>query len=140
MDNCIFCKIIANEIPAQVVYEDSFSLAFLDINPINRGHVLVVPKEHYRDFNEASVEVLKNLIRTAKLVAETLSAAVGADGFIVSTNNGRAAGQEVMHLHFHVIPRFNDDHLHAWPGRQYKDEQEIKYVADSIIRAIKKEV
>lgn len=138
--DCLFCKIVSGEIPAQIVYEDAYTIAFLDINPINRGHVLVVPKEHYRDFSEASLEVLKNVTRAVKVVSESLASAVGADGFLVSTNNGTAAGQVVMHLHFHVIPRFKDDHLHSWSGKPYKDEQESNYVAESIVRSIKKEI
>lgn len=138
--DCLFCKIVSGEIPAQIVYEDAFTVAFLDINPINRGHVLVMPKEHVRDFTEASLEVLKNVVRTVKIVSENLGSAVGADGFNVSTNNGKAADQAIMHLHFHIIPRFIDDHLHSWSGRPYKDEQECNYVAESIIKAIKKEL
>ena len=138
--DCLFCKIVSGEIPAQIVYEDSYTVAFLDINPINRGHVLVVPKEHFRDFAEVSLDSLKNVMRTVKLITENLGSAVGADGFNVSTNNGKAAGQVVMHLHFHIIPRFNDDHLHSWSGRPYKDEQELNYVAESIIKSIKKEI
>lgn len=138
--DCIFCKIVAKEIPAQIVYEDSYTIAFLDINPVNRGHVLVIPKDHYRDFTETPLDNLKNVVRTAKIISESLASAVGADGFLVSTNNGVAAGQAVMHLHFHIIPRFNDDHLHAWTGRPYKDEEEIKYVTENIIRSLKKEL
>lgn len=131
--DCIFCKIIKKEIPSDIVYEDDSVVAFLDIKPVSRGHVLVVPKEHSSDFLSAPDEVLENLGPKVKKVAAALVKAVNAAGINISTNNGAAAGQVIFHLHFHLIPRFSNDNLPPWPHK----DSEAKTRAE-IAEAIKK--
>lgn len=126
MAECLFCKIIAKGIPSRGVYEDDSVYAFLDIKPVNPGHVLVVPKTHSDGFLDADPEVLKGLILATQRVARAVASALGTDGFNLEENNGAIAGQVVPHLHFHVVPRRPDDGLKHWPGTAYetgKDEE-----------------
>lgn len=131
MEDCIFCKIIAGKIPANKVYENGHSLAFLDINPVNKGHTLVVPKEHYTDLYALSSAVLHDMIDAVQKVAAAVKKGVAADGINIGMNNGRAAGQVVFHAHMHVIPRFSGDGLHHWPNKKYADG-EINEVEEKI--------
>lgn len=113
--DCIFCKIIAGEIPSDKIFEDDHVLAFMDIKPVSRGHALIVPKVHSEDLLSTADEVLKDFLPKVKRVATAVMNAVGADGMNVTTNHGKAAGQVVFHLHFHIIPRWNSDGLKSWP-------------------------
>jgi len=105
---CIFCKIANKEIPSKVIYEDENTLAFLDINPRSKGHTLVIPKEHYETFDEIPEDVATNLIKTIKKVVDILKS-LNPDGYNILNNNKPIAGQEVPHVHFHIIPRYNDE-------------------------------
>ncbi|MBU1131428.1 HIT family protein [Patescibacteria group bacterium] len=127
--DCIFCKIIEGELPSAKVYEDKRILAFLDINPVNKGHVLVIPKEHYNNFLELPPDLLKELIVVVQKLSQPIMEAVGADGFNLVLNNGQAAGQLVHHVHFHIIPRFNNDNLHPWPGKTYQENEKERIAA-----------
>ena len=109
MDNCIFCKIIAGEIPSTTIYEDDDVKAILDVNPAARGHVIVLPKNHATDIYSLPDEDLSKAICVAKRIAIALKDAYDCDGVNIIQNNGEAAGQTVFHLHIHVIPRFKDD-------------------------------
>ena len=131
MHDCIFCKIVVGEVPSEKVYEDETTVAFLDISPVTKGHVLVVPKKHYKDFLEASLEELQTCIATIKKIAPKLLVALEADGFNIGLNNGEASGQVVKHLHFHIIPRFDNDSLRMWEGQAY-EEGEMKDYGDKI--------
>jgi histidine triad (HIT) family protein len=105
--DCLFCKIIAGDIPARVVDQDEHSLAFLDIAPFHRGHTLVVPKRHVQDFVDGSpalAEITPAVERTARTLVERL----GADGINMFSSAGAVAGQEVFHLHVHLVPRYAD--------------------------------
>ena len=118
--DCIFCRIIAGEIPSEKVYEDQQTLAFLDINPINPGHTLVVPKEHFEDLLSTPDEVLAGLMVVVKKIGQAICSGVQAQGFNVGLNNGQAAGQVVFHAHFHVMPRFGADSHRLWQGKKYQ--------------------
>lgn len=133
MENCIFCKIIKKEIPSDIVYEDNNVVAFLDISPVNKGHTLVVPKEHYENLFDISENLLHNTINVVKKIGIALNKY--SDGVNLGQNNGRASGQLVDHIHFHVIPRFNYDGLKHWPGKKYQ-EGESKKVAGEIKRLL----
>ncbi|MBI4588147.1 MAG: HIT family protein [Candidatus Rokubacteria bacterium] len=109
MLDCVFCKIRDGQIPSFKIYEDSKTLAFMDINPLNPGHCLVVTKNHAATIFEADVLDLQAAIATAKKVATAVKGAVQADGVNILQANGAAAFQSVSHFHFHVIPRFNND-------------------------------
>lgn len=135
---CVFCKIIKNELPSQKVYEDEFVLAFLDINPVNPGHTLVVPKNHVNNLLEASNEELSHLIIAVKKVSEAILKSLDYKAFNVELNNGAIAGQVVNHLHFHIVPRTENDGLLPWPGQQYK-EGEMDDVAERIKSALRVE-
>ncbi len=119
-DDCIFCKIVAGEIPSTQVYEDADTLAFMDISPLIEGHTLVIPKAHHDPITETPVEVLCRCMAVVKRVAQAQMDVLGADGVNVHQANGAAAGQVVPHLHFHVIPRFKDDGHHwNWNHKDY---------------------
>lgn len=133
--NCVFCKIVAGEIPAAKVYEDEDTLAFLDIRPINQGHTLLITKRHFPNFLETPAEVISSLIPKLQKVARAVKKGTDADGVNISVNNDRAAGQLVFHTHFHIIPRFFDDGLKHWGQRQYNNG-EIEKVAANIKTAI----
>ncbi len=105
---CIFCRIARKEVDAFVIYEDERVMAFLDIRPLSRGHTLVIPKEHYESLLELPEELAGDLLKAVRAVCEKLRK-IGAEGFNVVTNIGKAAGQEVMHAHVHVIPRYSDE-------------------------------
>jgi len=131
MEDCIFCKIINGEIPAAKVYENDKAIAFLDIAPVNKGHTLVVPKEHHKDIIDTPAETLAETIKVVKKVSKAIMKATGAEGFNLGVNNGKAAGQLVMHLHFHIMPRFPDDGLKHWPGKKYSGN-EMDEIAEKI--------
>ena len=136
-EKCIFCGIIAGEIPCVRVYEDAEVLAFMDIGPVVKGHTLVIPKAHYDPITGAPVEVLQRLIAVVQRVAQAQYAGLRADGINVTQANGRAAGQVVPHLHFHVIPRFESDGQHSnWAPRQYDTPEELRQYAERISKAI----
>lgn len=111
--DCVFCKIIANEIPSVKVYEDDHILAFLDINPIEKGHVLIIPKKHWESLaavpvaDSADVAVLEELTYMAHVVCKAVTRTF-ADGANLLQATGKCAGQTVFHLHFHVIPRYEN--------------------------------
>lgn len=117
---CLFCKIIAGGIPSERVYEDDQVLAFLDINPIAPGHTLVVPKAHCENLLDAGADALAALMAAAPKVAQAAMAATGGEGFNFFQFNGACSGQEVFHLHFHVIPRRPGDGVSThWRQGQY---------------------
>lgn len=124
--NCIFCKIIAGEIPSEKIYEDQDVMAFMDIRPVSRGHALVVPKNHTSDFLVTKEEALAILIPKVKKIAKALMKAVNAQGMNITTNTGEAAGQSVFHLHFHLIPRFSGDNLPPWPHHETAAEMRVE--------------
>ncbi|NQU99681.1 MAG: HIT family protein [Parcubacteria group bacterium] len=124
MIDCLFCKITKGEIPSTKIYEDEKFLAFLDINPVNVGHTLIIPKEHYEDAASTPDEVLSELIVRGKKIGKALIEGLGAEGFNLTTNNGKAAGQVIPHVHFHIIPRKSDDGLVHWRPKKYKDGEE----------------
>ena len=137
MNDCIFCKIVAGEIPCTKVYEDEQTLVFMDIGPIIKGHMLVIPKQHHDPITDTPDEVLCHLIGVVKRVVAAQQAAFRCDGCNVIQNNGAVSGQAVPHLHFHVIPRFEGDGHHwNWDAKQYDDMQEMKQLAEAAAAAL----
>ena len=106
---CIFCDIINHKIPSSVVYEDDKVLAILDISQVTYGHTLVMPKKHVRNIIEADEETVTDCIKAAKKLAAQIVTNTKANGVNVLTNCGEAAGQSVDHLHFHIIPRYDEN-------------------------------
>ena len=107
-ENCIFCKIVRNEIPAVKIYEDAETVAFLDITPNTRGHALIIPKNHFENIYSVPVETWCLMNITAQKIAIAIKSALSADGINIAMNNESAAHQLVFHAHIHVIPRYND--------------------------------
>lgn len=133
MDNCVFCKIISGQLPSCKIYDDSDTIAFMDIGPIVKGHVLVVPKQHYAHLLETPPEILQKLILTVRKIADAQKRALQTDGINIIQSNGRVAGQAVEHIHFHVIPRFTaDGHHWNWKAQSYADNREMQTLADKI--------
>lgn len=116
---CVFCQIVDGSIPSHKVYEDSTYLAFLDINPVNPGHTLVVPKKHYPEILSTPDDVLSGLIVVVKKVAAGVVKGLRVEGFNLGLNNGQVAGQAVEHVHFHVMPRIEGDGHRPWQGQPY---------------------
>ena len=129
--NCIFCKIVAGEIPCAKVYENHKYIAFLDITPVNPGHVLIIPKEHYESLLETPDEILDGMLNDAKKIAKAILKAVNSDSFNLAINTGRNSGQVVPHLHIHIMPRFPNDGHHLFRGGSYR-EGEMQKVAEAI--------
>ena len=130
--DCIFCKIAAGELPAQIVDEDERTIAFMDINPATRGHVLVIPRRHSRDLEEIDPEDLAAVALTAQRMARRVFERLDADGVNLLNSCRAAAWQTVFHFHIHVIPRYEDDPLELpWipaPG----DSAEIEATASTL--------
>ena len=133
-DECLFCKIASGDLPATIVHEDDETVAFMDINPGTRGHLLVIPRTHAADVHEISDEDLAAVARTARDLAGRARESLGAEGVNVIQNNGAAAWQTVFHYHVHVVPRYPDDGIRLpWvpkPG----DADEIAAAAQELNR------
>jgi len=109
MDDCVFCAILAGRVPGSVVYEDDDAVALMDLYPVHPGHVLIVPRQHVTDLASCPGDLAGRLFALSGKVAPAIVEATEAAGFNVWTANGKAAGQEVFHLHLHVLPRYEDD-------------------------------
>jgi histidine triad (HIT) family protein len=131
-DDCIFCKIVAGELPAQIVDSDEHTIAFMDINPATRGHALVIPREHSEDLMSTSDEGLERTMVAARRLARKLEDALHPDGFNILNACRPAAWQTVFHYHLHVVPRYESDPLKLpWVPRG-ADPDEIAAVAAQI--------
>lgn len=119
--DCVFCKIVAGEIPCAKIYEDEDLLAFLDVGPVSEGHTLVIPKRHFEKLHECPAELIAAIGSQLGRIAEAVVETVNCDGYNVLCNVSRAAGQLVDHVHFHIIPRTESDGIFSkWPGGKYK--------------------
>jgi histidine triad (HIT) family protein len=135
-EDCIFCQIVDGDIPARVVYEDDDVLAFLDANPMAPGHTLVVPKHHYETLGDLPDDEGSAVFAALHRLTPLVEDAVDADASTVAFNNGEVAGQEIPHVHGHVIPRFEGDGggpIHAVAGsRPDLSEDELDDIADDV--------
>lgn len=129
--DCIFCKIIKGEIPSYKVYEDDDTLAFLDIQPVNPGHTLVVPKQHFENLEAIPEDMLCKVMSAVKKVGKTIKDNI-APSYNIQENNDSVAGQVIPHIHWHVIPRQVNDGLRLWSQRKYETGE-----AESILEKIK---
>ena len=133
MENCIFCKIAAGEIPSATLYEDEEFRVILDLGPASKGHALILPKQHYANLYELPDELAEKVIRLAKKMVIAMTKALQCDGFNVVQNNGEAAGQTVFHFHMHLIPRYKDDHVGVtWTPGKLTDE-----VRDEVVEKVR---
>jgi histidine triad (HIT) family protein len=126
--DCIFCKIAKGEIPSEKIYEDGCCFAFLDINPVHEGHLLIVPKEHYSNMTETPDNIISAMFIKAKELMPAVQKGTVAD-FVVLT----IVGTDVPHFHIHLIPRFKNDGLAGfWPAKKYENNERMKEVGDKI--------
>lgn len=135
MENCIFCKIAAGEIPSNTIYEDDSFRVILDLGPATKGHALVLPKNHYANLYEIPEDVLAEAAKVAKKVAGTMKEKLSCDGLNLVQNNGEAAGQTVMHFHLHIIPRYKDDGQHILWKPTSPSPEELTAIKDTIVGA-----
>ena len=134
--NCIFCEIVRGHAEADILFEDEKVISFLDINPLNFGHTLVIPKKHYENFYDVSSEDLNSVINVAQIVSNGIKESLNTDGINIVVNNGKAAGQSVFHFHLHIIPRFyNDDITPKLQLKKY-DQKNKKEFAEKIKAAL----
>ncbi len=130
---CVFCRIIGGTLPSCKVFEDDDTIAFMDINPVTKGHTLVIPKSHHESIMDTPADVLEKVIVTARKIAIAQKKALNAAGINVTQANGALAGQIIGHIHFHVIPRFeNDNHSWSRPQGKYDRDDEMESFADRI--------
>ena len=138
MEDCIFCKIIKGEIPCFKIYEDDRVLAFADINPINNGHTLIIPRNHSENIWEMSEEDLTAIHSASKKIAMAIKASLQPEGMACLQLNGRAVNQIVMHYHLHLIPKASDEPeltMTAWelkPGEMKLIEETAKKIAEAV--------
>lgn len=130
--DCIFCKIIAGEIPCFKLFESDDTLAFMDINPANEGHALVIPKEHYADVHAVSAAAISSTVITAKMIAAAIEKTLSPEGINLLQCNGPAAAQSVLHFHMHVLPRRDGDELKLNWGLEPGDMDAIGKLAERI--------
>jgi histidine triad (HIT) family protein len=131
MNNCIFCRIVAKEIPAAVVHEDEHTLAFMDAGQVNPGHVLVAAKGHAENLYELNDAQAGALLRTAARVARAIRDAYQPEGLSVYQANGKAAWQSVFHYHMHLVPRHEGDGMAlTWPAKNPPREKLVEYAAE----------
>ena len=127
--DCIFCKIVAGELPATIVDQDDRTVAFMDISPATRGHALVVPRRHWHNLLEIAPDDLRATVLAAQRLAARVVERLGADGVNLLNSCGPAAWQTVLHFHVHVIPRYDDDPLQLPTRPQEADQDELAQVA-----------
>ncbi len=128
MNGCIFCKIARNEMDALILHRNSLVTVFMDINPVSRGHVLVIPNKHFENMNDVEDRYLMEIAMESRKMGIFLESTLGATGFNVLVANGRSAQQSVFHLHFHVIPRYENDLINLWFDRRMAKNSDIREV------------
>ncbi|MDO8530198.1 MAG: HIT family protein [bacterium] len=136
MDDCIFCKISKGEMPCFKIFEDENTLAFLDIKPFSKGHCLVIPKKHFENVFDITEDALQKVSVVAKKLSEKIKNTLQADGIRLSQSNGKTAGQEVMHFHLHIIPRYEGEDIPMHPAATahlpQADFEELKKIVEII--------
>lgn len=130
--SCIFCRIVQKQVPASLVYEDEKAMAFLDIRPLNEGHTLIMPKAHYENIFDISRELVEYVHGVTKKIAIAVEKATKADGISIVQQNGEAAGQEIFHLHVHVIPRYEGQKLPSPSEVSQADREALNQTAAKI--------
>ncbi|MBN1529853.1 MAG: HIT family protein [Thermoleophilaceae bacterium] len=131
-DDCIFCRIVAGELPAERVQEDEHTIAFMDLNPWTRGHALVIPRRHSKNLYEVPEEDLRHTASAAKHLAERMRDRLGCDGINLLNACEPAAWQTVFHFHIHVIPRYADDPLRLPVQPEQASREELGAVATEL--------
>ncbi len=125
-DDCIFCLICEGKLPSCKVYESDSLYAFLDLNPVHKGHTLIIPKKHCADIRDADPSIGCEVLSAMQTITKALMKVTGCTGVNIQQNNGRDSGQMVDHLHWHLIPRFPGDGLRLWPQGKYGSMDEMQ--------------
>lgn len=134
--DCIFCKIVSGEIPSETIYENSKIKVIMDIAPANKGHVLILPKEHFDNIYDIDTATAGELFQLAAMTARALKSVLDCDGMNILQNNGTVAGQTVFHFHMHIIPRYEGDTVNVgWKELSYEDGE-----MEQLREAIRKEL
>jgi len=131
-ESCIFCKIVRKQAPASIIYEDETVIVFLDIRPLNIGHTLVIPKKHYVDIFDIPENQLSQVHKVAKQVSVAVKKATKADGISIIQQNGKAAAQDIFHLHVHVVPRFEGQKLPSFSALREVERGKLEVMAKKI--------
>ena len=131
-ESCIFCKIVRKQAPASIIYEDETVMVFLDIRPLNLGHTLVIPKKHCVDIFDIPEDQLSQVHMVAKQVSFAVKRATDADGISIIQQNGKAAGQDIFHLHVHVVPRFEGQKLPSFSDLREVERAKLEEMAKKI--------
>lgn len=131
---CIFCKIVTGDVPCFKLYEDDQTIAFMDINPANEGHTLVIPKEHWEDVYAISPELLAATVQTVQKIARAVNQTLNPDGINLVQANGKGAAQSVQHFHMHILPRRVGDELKLNWGLRPGDMDAVKDVCERVKR------
>ncbi|MDF2538023.1 MAG: hypothetical protein K0S76_1044 [Herbinix sp.] len=141
-NNCIFCKIIAGEIPSATLYEDEDFKVIMDIFPAAKGHAIILPKKHCENLYELEDASAEKVMKVARMVAAAIKAELNCDGLNLLQNNGEVAGQTVFHFHIHLIPRYRNDSLKmTWSQGKYEGQEAVelaKAIADRLIESDRK--
>lgn len=135
MDDCLFCKIVKGEIPANKIYEDNNFLVFLDINPGSKGHSLLIPKNHETNLLNEKDDLGTKMLIVIKKVCKALKQSLGAEGFNIVSNINSVAGQEVFHTHIHIIPRYDPNEMSFWDPKKTEGE-ELVLLTEKIIKEL----
>jgi len=136
-EDCIFCKIVRGEIPASVVFEDDVCMAFMDIFPVKTGHCLLIPKKHYTNMLDVDPDVVAHLAKRLSELTRKVNTAMKPDGVLNVVANGPGAGQEVPHLHIHVIPRNHDDEFRFQFPKGYREKMAKREELDRVAGLIR---
>jgi len=132
-DRCIFCKIVQKIIPNAIVYENEKFLVFMDKYPINHGHSLVVPKQHYNTILDMPTQLVGEMYALVPQLAKAIITVIDSDGFNINQNNGKSANQIVPHVHVHIVPRYSKEKIKGqWPSRQIAKIEELRKLAGKI--------
>ena len=135
--NCIFCRIIKKDIPNAIIYENDKFLAFMDKYPINHGHTLIVPKQHYDNILEMPAEIVGEMFALIPSLAKAITSVIESDGFNINQNNGKSANQIVPHVHVHIVPRYSAEKVKGqWPTRKIAKMQELQDLARKITESL----
>ena len=135
-EDCVFCKIVNGDIPSNTIYENSEFKVIMDISPATKGHVLVLPKEHFKDIYDIDAETAGKLFQLAAVVARALKEVLHCDGLNIIQNNGEIAGQTVFHFHMHLIPRYEGDDVTVKWKEHSMDAEEMDQVPKDIRKAL----
>ena len=137
MTDCLFCKIIDGQLPCHKVYEDEFIIAFLDIQPLTRGHTLIIPKEHASSMDQLSLESAAALGKALPIVSSAVTKATEVTAYNLIQNNGHEAGMSIAHVHVHIIPRYPDStHSFLWQYGKI-DQEDAKLLSKNISDAVR---